>query len=172
MSASPVPARHTEWPPIAVGLVAVAIAAVLVVVSGASSALHRPLWLDEIFTQLIAQSPRGVLRALRSGADFQPPLDYLLVRLSDRLTPPGSALTARLPSLVAIAGSVCLLGTMLRMRLSTAAALAGALALAAHPLAISFAAEARPYALWIFTTALTAWCLSLNRRGAALVGVA
>ena len=40
----------------------------------------RPLWYDELFTLYVASEPtlRDVLRALLSGADTNPPLDYVL----------------------------------------------------------------------------------------------
>ncbi len=149
------------------GVLALAIAAGLAIFSGASASLHRPLWLDEIVTQLVAQAPRGVLHAMRSGVDFQPPPHYVLVWLSDTLAGAGGAFSARLPSIIAASLTVLLLGATLRTRLSLASALAGALALAAHPLFVGQAIEARPYALWILAAALTAECLRAERRGAA-----
>jgi hypothetical protein len=151
---------------VATGLLALAIVMGLAAFSGASAALHRPLWLDEIVTQLVAQAPHGILHAMRSGVDFQPPPHYVLVRLADALAGAASPFSARLPSVIAALLTVLLLGATLRTRLSFASALAGALALAAHPLFIGQAVEARPYALWIFAAALTAECLRAERRGA------
>ena len=159
--------RLTSRASVAAGLLALAIASGIAVFSGASASLHRPLWLDEIVTQLVSQAPRGILHAMRSGVDFQPPPHYVLVRLSDALAGAGSAFSARLPSVIAASLTVLLLGATLRTRLSLASALAGALALAAHPLFVGQAVEARPYALWILAAALTAECLRAERRGAA-----
>lgn len=165
--------RFISRAPIAAGVVALAIAAGLAFVSGTSASLHRPLWLDEVVTQLIANAPRGILHAMRSGVDFQPPPHYYLVRLADTLAGGGSPFSDRLPSVIAAALTVLLLGATLRTKLSLASALAGALALAAHPLFIGQAIEARPYALWIFATVLTAESLRAGRRGGAyLTGAA
>ena len=153
--------------PVTAGVIALVAGAALALVSGASASLSRPLWLDEVVTQLIAQSPRGILHAMRSGVDFQPPPHYFLVRLADALAGTPSDFSARLPSVVVASLTVLLLGATLRTRLSLASALAGALALAAHPLFVAQAVEARPYALWIFATALTAECLRPGRRGGA-----
>lgn len=156
-----------SWASLATGVLALAIAVALAFVSGASASLHRPLWLDEVVTQLVAGAPRGILHAMRSGVDFQPPPHYVLVRLADALAGAGSAFSARLPSVIAASFTVLLLGATLRTRLSFASALAGALALAAHPFFVGQAVEARPYALWIFAAALTAECLRAERPGAA-----
>lgn len=159
--------RLLSRPPIVAGLLALAIAGALAIFSGASAALHRPLWLDEVVTQLVAHGPRGILHAMRSGVDFQPPPNYFLVWLADTLGGSHSPLSARLPSLIPAALTVVLLGATLRTRLSLASALAGALALAAHPLFMSQAVDARPYALWILATALTAESLRQGRNGRA-----
>ena len=153
--------------PLVTGLTALAVVAGIAAVSGTSASLHRPLWLDEVVTQLVAHAPRGILHAMRSGVDFQPPPHYFLVWLADTLAGAGSPTSARLPSVIAAALTVFLLGATLRMRLSLASSLAGALALAAHPLFIAQAIEARPYALWILATVLTAECLRASRRGVA-----
>ncbi|MHB1310883.1 MAG: glycosyltransferase family 39 protein [Gemmatimonadaceae bacterium] len=158
--------------PIVVGGLALAIVATVATLAGAAAALRRPLWLDEIVTQLVARGPAGILHAMRSGVDFQPPPHYLLVAASEALAGAG-ALAARLPSVIAAAFTIVLLGAALRTRLSVTAALAGALALAAHPLFTSTAIEARPYALWILASALLAESLRTDRRhGAWLVGAA
>ncbi len=145
-----------------VGGAAVAVAIGVAIWSGAGALIHRPLWLDEVVTQLVATAPRGILHAMRSGVDFQPPPHYALVWLSGWLLDANDALAARLPSIVAAALTVFVLGAFLRTRLSATAALAGALALAAHPFFIGQAFEARPYALWILATALTAVALRVD----------
>lgn len=158
--------------PLATGLLALVIAGGLAIVSGASASLQRPLWLDEVVTELVAHGPRGMLHAMRSGVDFQPPPHYVLVWLADTLSGAGTPVSARLPSVIAAALTVFLLGATLRTRLSVASALAGALALAAHPLFIGQAIEARPYAVWILATALTAESLRQDRRGRAWLAAA
>jgi len=118
--------------------------------------MKRPLWLDEIVTQLIATSPGGIWDAMRAGADFQPPLHYTLVRLTDALAGGASPVATRLVSLIAAVLALGVFAWTLRATRSVAATIAGVLALAAHPLFLGQAFEARPYALWILATALTA----------------
>lgn len=151
--------------PVAAGALALAAVTAIAIWTGVWDAMQRPLWLDEIVSQLIANAPNGILHAMRSGADFQPPPHYALVRLAAAIGGDATAMTARLPSLIAAALSVVVLAAALRPSLSLAASLAGALALAAHPLFLSQAFEARPYALWILATALLAE--SLRERRAA-----
>lgn len=151
--------------PVAAGAIALAVVSAIASWTGIWSAMQRPLWLDEVVSQLIANASNGILHAMRSGADFQPPPHYALVRLATVIAGSATAASARLPSLVAAALSIIVLTTILRRSLSLGASLAGALALAAHPLFLSQAFEARPYALWILATALLAE--SLRERGAA-----
>ncbi len=157
--------RSLRWPAPAIAAVAAAgLVVAIAFLAGASEAVQRPLWLDEIVTQLIAHAPRGLLHAMRAGVDFQPPPHYLLVRFSDALAGGASPAAARFPSVVAALLTVLVVAAMLRTTFSLAASLAGALALAAHPLFIAQAFEARPYALWILATALTAESLREGRR--------
>ena len=149
--------------PVSAGALALVAVAAIAIWTGVWDAMQRPLWLDEIVSQLIANAPNGILHAMRSGADFQPPPHYALVRLAAAIGGDATAVTARLPSLIAAALTVVLLSTVLRRSLSLAASLAGALALAAHPLFLSQAFEARPYALWVLATALLAESLREGR---------
>lgn len=151
--------------PVGAGALALAAVSAIAIWTGVWDAMQRPLWLDEVVSQLIANAPNGILHAMRSGADFQPPPHYALVWLAAAIGGDATAVTARLPSLIAAALSVVVLAAALRPSLSLAASLAGALALAAHPLFLSQAFEARPYALWILATALLAE--SLRERRAA-----
>ena len=52
----------------------------------ATSAITRPLWLDEIHTYLLAgtQSVGESMRSLAAGADYNPPTLYLLYRVVGR----------------------------------------------------------------------------------------
>ena len=142
---------------------ALVLAAALATAAGVSAAMHRPFWLDEIVTQLVANAPHGLLHAMRSGVDFQPPPHYLLVRWADALAGGASPAAARMPSVIAALLTVAVLVVSLRAAVSLAAALVGALALVAHPLFVAQAFEARPYALWILATALVAESLREGR---------
>jgi hypothetical protein len=151
--------------PISAAVLALAVVSAIAIWTGVWGAMLRPLWLDEVVSQLIANAPNGILHAMRSGADFQPPPHYALVRLATVIGGGATAASARMPSLIAAFLSLVVLAVALRRSLSLGASLAGALALAAHPLFLSQAFEARPYALWILATALLAE--SLRDRGAA-----
>ena len=171
-TATNAPGWLSSMTPTVVGVLALAIVAIIATLAGAAAALQRPLWLDEVVTQLVARGPHGIVHAMRSGVDFQPPPHYFLVAAADALAG-GGAVAARLPSVFAAALTVLLFGATLRMRLSVTAALAGALALAAHPLFTAMAVEARPYALWILAAALLAESLRTGRRyGAWFAGLA
>jgi hypothetical protein len=150
--------------PVSAAVLALAVVSAIAIWTGVWDAMQRPLWLDEVVSQLIANAPNGILHAMRSGADFQPPPHYALVRLATVVGGGATAASARVPSLIAAALSVLVLTAILRRSLSLGASLCGALALAAHPLFLSQAFEARPYALWILATALVAE--SLRERGA------
>jgi mannosyltransferase len=171
-TAGTAPRWLSSMTPVVVGALALGIVTIVAALAGASASLQRPLWLDEVVTLLVARAPGGIVHAMRSGVDFQPPPHYYLVAAADALAG-GGALAARLPSVIAAALTVLLFGATLRTRLSVTAALAGALALAAHPLFTAMAVEARPYALWILAAAFVAESLRTGRRyGAWLAGFA
>ena len=79
-------------------LTALSIALTLFALSLAESR-HRPLWCDEIFTNVISRAggPGAIWSALATGTDLNPPLYYLAVRGADALLGPTS-LSLRLPS--------------------------------------------------------------------------
>ncbi|MBI2407049.1 MAG: glycosyltransferase family 39 protein [Gemmatimonadetes bacterium] len=169
----PTPRRARSLTPVAAGLGAVSVVTVIVLTAGAGALLSRPLWLDEVVTQLVAIAPRGILHALRAGVDFQPPPHYWLVKVATVLGGGPTSTTARAPSVLAALLTVFTAAATLRATVSLPAALAGALALAAHPLFVAQAFEGRPYALWILASALTAESLRENRdRRAWLVAAA
>jgi hypothetical protein len=106
--------------------------------------LHRPLWLDEIFTVWAARlSPRSLVSALEN--DSGPPLFYLLekpfVLAGERFF--SSDLAARIPSFAAslgvFGGAFLLPSRAARLRFILLASLS--------PLLVLYSAEARAYAL-------------------------
>lgn len=127
--------------------------------------LLRPLWLDEVVTQLEATSPRGVMHAMRAGVDFHPPVYATLARISAQLLGSASPISARLPALIAAIAALAIFGASMRARHSWTATLSGMLTLAAHPLFLPQGFEARPYALWLLGTVLSAE--ALRERGRA-----
>ncbi len=132
-------------------------------------AANKPMWLDEAYALSSAIRHESPARLLLRGADNQgspSPLDYALVRALDGARtavrylglPPhayfrlvgvlatiGAAAFAFFTALASPAGS-----RPSRTRgVTVLSALLAALALAAQPLVIHYAAETRPYALWL-----------------------
>jgi hypothetical protein len=156
------PWHATPW---AASALAIGLVCIVAAWTGVWGVMRRPLWLDEIVTQLIANAPGGIWDAMRAGADFQPPLHYMLVRFTDALAGGASPVATRFVSLIAAVLTLGALAWTWRASLSLAATIAGVLALAAHPLFLGQAFEARPYALWILASALTAMALRHHPRG-------
>lgn len=157
LSASPTPG--TETPArrrVAAAGAGVGVVLLLAAMAGAAGALTRPLWLDEVVTHLEASTAGGVAKSMFGGVDFHPPVYAALASLVGTLAGGATPVTDRLPSLFAALLTIAVIGAALRARHSWPATLAGALALSAHPLFIAQAFEARPYALWILTSALAA----------------
>lgn len=136
----------------------------------------KPLWHDELFTYYIAQAPS--LRAMWSDLsthDLNPPLVYLLTRLSFRIFGVGT-LATRLPEigfyLIAMLGVF----RFIFLRLGGLFA-AFAVALLLLGTSSDFAIEARPYALLLgsLAVAMVGWQEAAaqdghRRRGLVLLG--
>jgi Dolichyl-phosphate-mannose-protein mannosyltransferase len=121
---------------------------------------------DELFTFYIAQAPSlGELLKISHTVDLQPPLAYLLVRLSFAIFGV-SSWACRLPFLVAYFVSSAIVFYFLRRLLSPTYGLIGTLLLWSNPLAY-LAREARPYSILLcFTTLmLVSWYLAVAVEG-------
>ncbi len=120
--------------------------------------VHRPLWHDELYTYYIANSPTTArFIAAASRIDLQPPLQYVLSRISLMLFGDSDVVT-RLPSVVAFTvASICLY-QFVRRRLGRFYGLTAMLILWLTPF-LPYAAEARPYALVLgsFSVAMLGW---------------
>lgn len=133
----------------------------------------RELWYDEFYAHYIGglSSFTDIWRALSSGADNHPPLNYWLTHLSYSLFGP-SFLTLRLHSTLAVCGGLILL--YLSVKKITGSSLASTLAFLI-PLTTPlyyYGYEARGYALLFFLSTLLyySWVLHLHgRRGALLL---
>lgn len=132
-------------------------------------AATRLLWGDELITLAIAQtgSARGIWRALRLGADPNPPLSHLAVLFATRLLGI-SALAVRLPSIAAMLLAVACVWVLLRRWIAPGYAAVGVLAFMATR-GFDYSYEARSYALLAGFTmaALVCW---LRAADLALVG--
>lgn len=109
---------------------------------------------DELFTFYIAQAPSlGQSIKISQTVDLQPPLSYLLVRVSFSIFGV-SAWSCRLPFLLAYACSTALLFYFVGRLVSPLYGLIATLLLWSTPYT-SLATEARPYAILLCFTALT-----------------
>jgi hypothetical protein len=124
--------------------------------------LTRPLWLDELHTWLLSRDlpSLSLVRRLQAGADFNPPLLFLVDSLLLRVLPWLPAqVTLRLTSVVAVVGTVVWLYRIHRSRLGVLPSIAGALAPLAHSTLHAQLFEARFYAPWLLLTVAVAWAL-------------
>lgn len=143
--------------------------------------IRRYLWFDELNTLYIADQPSlgRMFEAIRS-IDFNPPLIYILVRVSRALCGITN-LGIRLPSVIAFWAASVALFVLVRRRAGTLIA-ASAIILLWSGFFFYFATEARPYALVLgfYCSALVFWDnavhgwyrrLSLAGLGAAATGL-
>jgi 4-amino-4-deoxy-L-arabinose transferase-like glycosyltransferase len=154
-----------------------ALIAFYALIVSAQSAI-KLLWVDELITFQIARQPglSGIWRALRAGADPNPPLIHILVQTSVRLLGE-SAFAIRLPAILGVMLAIVAMWWMLRRWVRPVFAAAGVLAFMATR-GFDYAYDARSYALlmgfamaslalWIRTGDVSGW-----RRTGALGGMA
>lgn len=127
---------------------------------------RKPLWNDELFSLYLSQfeSFSALIDTLRLAADQQPPLFYLLTRLSLSI-PGGTQVAIRLPEIAGVWIACLCVYAFLRRRTGPLAALCGLLTMTmGRPL--YFAAEARPYGLvlGVFGVLLLCWQAAAEER--------
>jgi hypothetical protein len=151
---------------------AVAVFIVLFLVLQLARAAGRTFWFDELFTFFISRQPRlsDVLHAL--PADGNPPLSYLLVRLSMRLFGE-TEVAARLPSIVAFTWTAIAAYLFVRRHCAPIAAALSVFALVTGQMSF-YGTEARPYALVVGFTALAllSWQSATGPGGRRLLALA
>jgi hypothetical protein len=135
------------------------------------------LWFDELATYYIADLPdlATLFEALRSSADAQPPLVFLLTRASHSLFG-GGELATRLPSILAFGLLSWVLYAFVKRRMGPAHGIA-AILFAWLSWAYEYAYEARPYSLVMALAGLSLllWSLAAgkdSRRGLLLTALA
>ncbi len=142
----------------------VALLAILIVYALAQLeySLAAPLWHDELFTFYIAQAPslHDLFRDIRH-VDLNPPLSYLLTRLSFHLFGVGT-LQCRLPEIAGFALAVVSVFAFVRRRAGASFGLCAACMLFASR-AGELVTQARPYGLMLGTTALALACWAASR---------
>jgi len=109
-------------------------------------ALSLPLWIDEALTWRDSEHELDMIRWLHSGA--HPPLSYLLVNASRRLTGSDAPWALRLPSLLAGLAMIPLLFLAGKRLRSSSCGLAAAGLGAIHPELIAQSQQARMYSLY------------------------
>ena len=116
-------------------------------------AWHKPLWFDEIITVLISRedSLARVWRDEISGADYNPPVIYLLTKIASQLG--RSELFMRLPAIAGYLVMMACLCIFIARRLSLVFALP-AIAFVLLARSYDYAYEARPYGAVLACTAL------------------
>lgn len=121
----------------------------LMLADAAAQARAKAFWFDELISYSLARLPSlGALwSALAEGADAQPPLSHLLMRLSMALFGTGE-LAARLPNLLGFAVMSVALYVAIRRRQGGLYAVCGVL-FAWVTLGYEYAYEARPYGLML-----------------------
>lgn len=122
----------------------------------------KPLWLDELHTWLLSRRLPGAQLAdqLARGADFNPPLLYVVDSLMLRLFPWLPAqVTLRLTSVIAMWIALVLLYRLLRERVERVPAAVGVTAVLANSILLGQLHEARFYAPWFALTIALAWAL-------------
>lgn len=130
---------------------------ILILASTAYVSSQKYLWWDEVISYLVAGSPdfSTILKALRAGADGQPPLFYAI-------TYPlvswfgNSELVLRLPSLIAFWLATVFVFLAVRRRTNYVCAFAAAFILCISN-SFPYATEARPYALVLLFASASFW---------------
>ena len=136
----------------------------------------RMMWFDELTTFYLARmdSIWSAWRAVRNGADLQPPLMFVLAHFTQKLAGAG-AIATRLPCILGFLVACGSLFVFIRRRCGTVFALCGAVLILLTG-AYRYAYEARPYGLVLAgaALALTSWqSATQSRRGwLSITGIA
>ncbi|HEU4719880.1 MAG TPA: glycosyltransferase family 39 protein [Gemmatimonadaceae bacterium] len=147
---------------VVVAVVVAALLAIPMLVPALRVMYLKPLWLDELHTWLLARELPGpvLVQRLRDGADFNPPLlfvvDAFALRILDDLPP---QLALRLTSIVSVGMASLLLYRIFRERLGVLPSVIGAIAPLAHSTVLVQLREARFYAPWLALTVVAAWSM-------------
>jgi Dolichyl-phosphate-mannose-protein mannosyltransferase len=132
-----------------------------------TQSLLKLLWVDELITFYISRQPgfHGVWRALQAGADPNPPLMHLLVKLSTAAFG-AHAIAMRLPAILCVLLAIVAMWSILRRWVTPAYAAAGILAFMATR-GFDYAYDARSYAplMGFAMAALALWLKSNDLRG-------
>ena len=160
------PRERTAIELAAIALALIALTALVLRLTHGGILFHRPLWVDEWFTVLVARerSPADVLSHLRHGADGGASLYHLLVWGVHAVTGSVTPVALRALSLVCVWGALWFCYAILRRRFGPDASIVGTLAIGAHGLVVAHAFEGRFYGLWLLCAACFAWSIPTGAR--------
>lgn len=164
-------AAHRPWVERAI----VAFFALLIVYSAVRSvygAKAKAFWNDEVYTAIVTRQPNvaTIWRALKDGADGQPPLFYLVERAADKLVP-NREIAFRVPSILAFCVLMWCMFAWLRRRYGALVAAAAGMIPLLTMLYDSFAVEARPYALLIACLSVALCCYQRAPKAGWTIGL-
>jgi Dolichyl-phosphate-mannose-protein mannosyltransferase len=139
-------------------LITFAIFTLLYFAGTVGNALAKPLWYDELFTVYLSRLPHlsDLWAALSQGADQQPPLIFLVSRLTAYL-PFNELITYRLPAMLSFWVMCLCLYRFVARRVSVPYALI-AMLLPILTTTYTYAYEARPYGLLLGLCGLALIC--------------
>lgn len=145
------------------------VVAALALLTAAAAALRLPFlaaqsfWFDETYTVHVVAAPTFGAMWDRVGAtESTPPLFYALVWLWTKLVGDRGEATMRTISALALIAAVPVTSAALRRLIGRRAALAAAGLVAASPLLVSYALDARAYGLFVLSGLLSVWaCAAL-----------
>lgn len=140
------------------------VAPLLALLTLVAAALRLPFlgtqsfWFDETYTVHVVAAPTFGTMWDRVGAtESTPPLFYALVWLWTQLAGDRGEATMRAISALALIAAVPVTYAALRRLVGRRAALAAAAVVAASPLLVSYALDARAYGLFVLTGLLSVW---------------
>jgi len=124
-----------------------------------AQATIKPLWFDELLTQVMARQPglSALWRALKTAADGNPPPFYLIERVVAAL-PINEHIAYRLPSILAFSAILICLYFFVERRSGPLTGLLCASLVLMTPLYNYYADEARPYSMMIACLAFALVC--------------
>lgn len=138
-----------------------------------------PLWLDEFHTLLLAERGSFVrsMSDLAAGADFNPPLLYVIERLVAAVSGGLTPITLRVTAFITVWLALVFIFVALRRQLPSSAAFLGAFAVWSHYLVVDNAFQGRFYGPWLLFAAMVLWSLDwdshsdVSKRRDAVLGL-
>ncbi len=124
-----------------------------------AEAATKPLWFDELLTQLLSREPgvSALWNALKTGVDGMPPGFYLIERVLGK-APINEQIAYRIPSIMALSVTLLCVYAFVKRRNGPLTALLCTSVVLMTPLYNQYAAEARPYSMLVACIALAMVC--------------